>query len=47
MLNQYGGKGYNHVFADILPMIIEKGISEEYLKSQIMHNNPLDMLAGK
>lgn len=47
MLNQYGGRGYKHVFADILPMIVEKGIPEEYLKSQIMHSNPLDMLAGK
>lgn len=47
MLSQYGGRGYNHVFADILPMIVEKGIPEEYLKSQIMHSNPLNMLAGK
>ena len=47
MLNQYGGRGYSHVFADILPMIVEKGIPEEYLKSQIMHRNPLVMLAGK
>ena len=47
MLRQYGGRGYSHVFDDILPLIVEKGIPEEYLKYQIMHSNPLDMLAGK
>lgn len=47
MLSRYGGNGYTHIFRNILPMISEYGISENYLRDTVMRENPLHMLTGE
>ncbi len=44
LLTAYGGAGYRHIFADILPMLCAKGIPEELVKQLVMRENPLRML---
>lgn len=46
LLLNYGGAGYRHIFADILPMLCAKGIPEELVKQIILRENPLRMLTG-
>ena len=46
MTLEYGGEGYSHIFRNIIPMISGYGIPEEYLRENIMRENPLRMLTG-
>ena len=46
MLPEYGGSGYTHIFRDIIPLLCEGGIPEDFLRQKIMHENPLAMLAA-
>lgn len=45
MLKQYGGQGYSHIPDNILPGLYAAGIDPELVKTKIMHDNPLKMLA--
>ncbi|MBO5668409.1 MAG: hypothetical protein J6S43_04715 [Lentisphaeria bacterium] len=45
MLTDFGGKGYRHIFDTVVPLISGYGISENYLKTEILRENPLNMLA--
>ena len=47
MLVRYGGKGYSHIFRNIIPMIAGQGIPEEYLRETVLRKNPLKMLTGQ
>jgi phosphotriesterase-related protein len=43
LLRRYGGHGYRTVFADFLPMLRERGISEAQIET-MLHDNPSRML---
>ena len=45
MLRSRGGAGYRHIFADIVPLLVARGVPEDYLKKHILRENPLRMLA--
>ena len=45
MLSDFGGYGYSHIFADIIPMLCREGIEKEYIREIILRENPLKMLA--
>ena len=47
LLKKHGGAGYRHVFADIVPMLAEKGIPKELVTELVLRENPLRMLAGE
>lgn len=46
MLSEYGGRGYTHLFRDIVLMIEKYGIPEKLLKEQVLHDNVIRMLSG-
>ncbi len=46
MLTRFGGRGYAHIFEDIVPAFAEYGIETEFLREVILHRNPLAMLSG-
>lgn len=45
MLSEFGGNGYRHIFDNIVPMLEKCGIDGNYIKTEILRNNPLNMLA--
>ncbi len=47
LLKKHGGAGYRHIFADIIPMLVEKGISRELVTELVLRENPLRMLTGE
>ncbi len=47
LLKKNGGAGYRHIFADIVPMLVEKGIPKELVTELVLRENPLRMLAGE
>lgn len=44
MLHGYGGQGYDHIFNDIIPLLVQHGEDEAYLKEIILRENPLRLL---
>ena len=44
LLRRYGGHGYRTVFADFVPMLQQRGISEAQIET-MLHDNPSRMLA--
>lgn len=46
MLTEYGGRGYSHIFRDMIPVMAAQGIPEDYLRGAVLHENPLRMLTG-
>lgn len=45
MLKQYGGQGYSHIPDNILPGLYAAGIDPDLVRTKIMHDNPVKMLA--
>jgi phosphotriesterase-related protein len=43
LLRRYGGRGYRTVFADFVPMLRERGLSEAQIET-MLHDNPSRML---
>ena len=43
-LQKYGGHGFNHIIENVIPHMIEKGMSREQINNIII-NNPADILA--
>jgi phosphotriesterase-related protein len=45
MIKKYGGRGYTHLFNNIVPMKVNLGIPADYIKQVVLRENPLKMLA--
>lgn len=47
MLPEYGGRGYTHIFRDIVPLLTSEGLDESWIRKVILRENPLRMLSVK
>lgn len=45
MLNKYGGAGYSHILTNIVPMMLEDGISQSEIETFLI-DNPRNILCG-
>ena len=46
MLKRYGGQGYTHIFANIIPQLEHEGIPADLIRGLILRENPLRLLAS-
>lgn len=46
LLHSYGGWGYDHILTNLIPVMIEEGISEQDINKMLI-DNPAEFLCGK